>query len=225
MTKADNIKKKIKQINFKSTPAMRNRILSQATQAMEQTMEARTLARNALAAGLQDRQQSSETIANVLINEALEAGNVAHALTVLRELYPGAFQGTSADELRGQEMRGLARTRLLLMENPASSEAEAILSAVEQIIEQSDFENSSNYFRRLGTVVTLLRGDEDAAVNLLLESLKYGELNMEWRLRLAESFMYSGLNSHLGFKQLLAMLEAEAVTQRENAYKLLASLE
>ena len=40
MTKADNIKKKIEQLNFKSTPAMRSRILSQATQAMEVTLNA-----------------------------------------------------------------------------------------------------------------------------------------------------------------------------------------
>ena len=40
MTKAENIKKKIEQINVKSTPQMRNRILLEATQAMEQTINA-----------------------------------------------------------------------------------------------------------------------------------------------------------------------------------------
>ena len=40
MTKAENIEKKIEQINFKSTPEMRSRILSEATQAMEQTFNA-----------------------------------------------------------------------------------------------------------------------------------------------------------------------------------------
>ncbi|MBW8035350.1 MAG: hypothetical protein FVQ79_06915 [Planctomycetes bacterium] len=40
MTKAENIKKKIEQINVKSTPQMRNRILPQASQAMEQTLNA-----------------------------------------------------------------------------------------------------------------------------------------------------------------------------------------
>jgi len=40
MTKAENIEKRIEQINFKSTSAMRSRILSEATQAMEQTINA-----------------------------------------------------------------------------------------------------------------------------------------------------------------------------------------
>jgi hypothetical protein len=40
MTKAENIEKRIEEINFKSTPAMRSRILSEATQAMEQTINA-----------------------------------------------------------------------------------------------------------------------------------------------------------------------------------------
>ena len=40
MTKADNIKRKIEQLNYRSTPAMRSRILSEASQAMEQTINA-----------------------------------------------------------------------------------------------------------------------------------------------------------------------------------------
>ncbi len=40
MTNADNIEKKIEQIHIKSTPAMRSRILADATQAMEQTINA-----------------------------------------------------------------------------------------------------------------------------------------------------------------------------------------
>jgi len=40
MTQADDITKKIKQMNFKSTPVLRDQILSEATQAMEQTINA-----------------------------------------------------------------------------------------------------------------------------------------------------------------------------------------
>jgi hypothetical protein len=40
MTDAENIKKKIEQINLKSTPEMRNRILSDAARAMEETINA-----------------------------------------------------------------------------------------------------------------------------------------------------------------------------------------
>jgi len=40
MTKAENIEKRIEEINFKSTPAMRSRILAEATQAMKQTINA-----------------------------------------------------------------------------------------------------------------------------------------------------------------------------------------
>ncbi len=40
MTSADNIKKKIEQLNYKSTDKMRSRILSEASKAMEQTINA-----------------------------------------------------------------------------------------------------------------------------------------------------------------------------------------
>ena len=40
MTHADKIEKKLEQITFKSTPKMREKILSEASQAMEQTINA-----------------------------------------------------------------------------------------------------------------------------------------------------------------------------------------
>ncbi|MBL7214106.1 MAG: hypothetical protein ISS71_00345 [Phycisphaerae bacterium] len=40
MTHADNIEKKLEQLNIKSTPAMREKILSEASQVMEQTINA-----------------------------------------------------------------------------------------------------------------------------------------------------------------------------------------
>ncbi len=194
-------------------------------QAMEQTVEARTLARNALTAGMEDRQGSNETILYALVDEALKAGDVERALTVLRNVYAEAFHATSPDELRGRDMWGLARAGLLLIQNPASAEAETILSAVEQNIEDMDFEGAPNYIRGLKARAAMFRGDQDKAVKLLLESYDNGGLRDDWRARLVESFWYTDLHSHPGFKQLIAMLEAESVTQRENAYKLLASLE
>jgi TolB-like protein/cytochrome c-type biogenesis protein CcmH/NrfG len=194
-------------------------------QALEQTRDARTLARNSLEAGIGTRQFSDVTILYLLVNEALEAGDIDQALSTLERMWPEAFSGTTVEELIDNEFTALHRAALLLRQNPVPAEAQQILTNVAQIIESWDFDSDPNFDRLAKAMAATLQGNSDEAVDLLLEAFEYGGLRQEWRLFFKESFLWSNLQDHSGFQQLLSMLEDEAEAQRENAYKLLASLE
>jgi TolB-like protein/cytochrome c-type biogenesis protein CcmH/NrfG len=194
-------------------------------QALEQTREARTLARDSLEAGLGTRQLSDVTMLYLLVNEALQAGDIEQALSTLERLWPEAFSGTSVEELIDNEFTALHRAALLLRQNPVPAEAHQILTNVSQIIDRWDFDSDPNFDRLASAMVATLQGNSDQALELLLETFENGGLRREWRLFFKESFLWSNLQDHPGFRQLLSMLEDEAETQRENAYKLLALLE
>ena len=160
-----------------------------------------------------------------LVNEALEAGDIGPALSTLARVWPEAFASTTVAELIDNEFEALHRAALLLKQNPVSAEAGEILASVTQLIDEWDFDSDPNFTRAAKATVATLQGNSDEAMELLLAIFENGGMRREWRLRFKDSFLWTNLHNQPGYQQLLSMLEDEAETQRENAYKLLATLE
>lgn len=92
MTQADNITKKLEQITFKSTPKMREKILSEASQAMEQTINAsatKPSVRRMIMKNIKIRKVKVAIVTIVLmillglipLNGTTAFGNIAHGIT------------------------------------------------------------------------------------------------------------------------------------------------
>ena len=193
--------------------------------AKEMYSEAGRLATQALALGLDNRWGYKDSLREALVSEALKRGEAIDALNQFRTIYAQEIASAAFDDERSNQLGRLRLAELQLKVDPDSPEARDIIQQEKLFAQRVDRSSNPGYWFAVSAKIAMLEGDIDRAVEYFTQAFELGGFRTSWRRRLVETYLWEGLHDHPGFQQLLGMLEVEAEVQRENAYKLLASLE
>jgi tetratricopeptide (TPR) repeat protein len=193
--------------------------------AREMYAEARQLARQSLQLNLQNRWGYKAALSAALTHPAFEGGDAARALQIEEEIFAEEMSSDIFSDPSVFQFGRLARANLLLKIDPGSNDALETIRREKQYAEQVDRSNNPSYWHQVSAQIAMLDGDHDMAVDHLHEAFELGDLRLDWRNNFLGTYVWADLHQHAGFQQIITMLEVENETQRENAHKLLASLQ
>jgi TolB-like protein/Flp pilus assembly protein TadD len=183
---------------------------------------ARKLVREALDRDMDDRHGTNYFFRQINAYESVQAGDYEAGLQPYRKLLPWAFAETLAPPAdMGNYVDDLIYIADLLMRvDPLSARPAQLLRLVEPLTD----DEATTVFLWTGPYrraqLATLRGNEEAAVELLNESFEKG-FRGYWRQFMVYDPVISRLRGRVAYQQLIARYEAEMDRQRELAFELL----
>ena len=172
--------------------------------------EALAVARQALAAKLDDRWFSKSMFLRLLRDEALRSGNYGEALAAYREHRPALFK--NPPEVAVTNIYTAADLALLLRRSGQPDAADTLIDAAIDWYERSQFGGIHGYLTTIGDVQLFsLSGDEQRAMRTLREAVDAGWV-YEWRWHL-ENKNLDSIRDEPEFREIVVELEEKLVAQ------------
>ena len=191
MSKAENTKKKIEQISLQSTPKMRNRILSDATKAMEQTINASAKTSSAKRIIMQSKITRYAAAAVIILAGMIIVNQFGGSVDIVSKAYgisdvPELYSSANTIHVK----RYIANVKFL-------NEQETTLYSEDWI----DIENGR--FRTSGLGMATIRGSKKRTGAVGLEFI----LNGNFRIQINHSFKVAQFYKLSDFKRKLSIRE------------------
>jgi TolB-like protein len=193
----------------------------QLYQYREQYGLAADMARRALDRNLDNRMGSNNVLRRTYVANLIRQGDVQQAIDFYFTQFPGAFS-TPFDLGKlpsGRNEHLLEIALLMRMQDPASPRASELIDAAEQGMLSID-ERFLPWQRALDrAAVAAVRNDQPRALEQLYRAYDLG-LRFRWRNLLLSNITFNSLHEAPEFKRLIAMLEDDMQSQREEAYQI-----
>jgi hypothetical protein len=156
----------------------------------------------------------------VVVNDAVARGDYDRALEALNERLPKGL--ASPLEAQGDhDAHTLASMAMVIqLRDPGSEEASALLQHADDLNFKSSARSipfEKDYNR---AIIESARGNKQLAISALTTAFEHG-WRWDWQLVMHSDFRFDSLHDEPEFKSLLAKLEADMESQRQEAYRLL----
>ena len=172
--------------------------------------EALAVAREALAANLDDRWNSKTMFLRLLRDDALRTGNYDEALSAYREHRPTLFK--NPPEIAVTNIYTAADLALLLGRSGKPDDAKALIDAAVDWYKHSGFDGIHGSLTTIGDVqLFAVNGDEQRAMRTLREAVDAGWVT-DWRWQL-ENKNLDSIREEPEFQEIVAELEIKMATQ------------
>jgi tetratricopeptide (TPR) repeat protein len=175
-----------------------------------QADEALAVAREALAAKLDDRWYSKSVFLRLLRNEAFRTGNYDEALSAYRKHRPALFK--NSPEIAVTNIYTAADLALLLRRSGQPDAADTLIDAAIDWYEQSQFNGIHGYLTTIGDVqLFALKGDGEKALETLRAAVDAGWV-FNWRWHMGNQNLDS-IRDEPEFQKIVVGLEEKMATQ------------
>ncbi len=186
----------------------------------EQYQQAVDLAQRAFDKGLQFRLGATAQVVDILVNDAVQRRDYAHAMQYLQSLLPGDVESPLQLKHPNDTFLLAKMAKVTDLQNPGSEDAASWLEHAEMLSQSSDNKWISSMGPLRLAYIAAARSEKEEAMKQLHAAFDAGWPN-DWRTTLHQDFLFQPMQNEPEFKELIALYDADMERQREEAYELL----